>query len=135
MLPLPKSMVVLSLAVPEKHVRQNFFLYKLSVSQMPRAAAFQARHYPAAGILPPHRGAELDGMGRDGSTHAVPPAPAGSPAAAFPGHCPSTTPVLLLASSLRVFLYMEKFAEEALRLRIVVEFGYTTENSAAQFPS
>lgn len=80
MLPLPKSMVVLSLAVPEKHTRQNFFLYiNSSVSQMPRAAAFWAHNYPATGILPPHRGAEMDGMGRRGRTNAVPPVPARSP--------------------------------------------------------
>lgn len=92
---------------------------------MPRAAAFQARNYAAAGTLPPHRGVGMDGTGRE-LGHPPPPA--------FPGHGLSAASISLLISSPRVFRYVGKFAEEALRLKFVVEFGYIMENSTAKFP-
>jgi len=61
-------MVVLSLAVLEEYVRQNFFYMKLSVLQTPRAAAFQACNYPGAGIVPPRCRAGMEGTGAGSPT-------------------------------------------------------------------
>lgn len=99
MLPLPKSMVVLSLpiieaelgplAAPEKHVRQNFFYINSLYHKCQGQPAFQAPNYPSAGSLPP--GLHSDAPPR--STH-LPPAPS---AAGLQLHDPCLSPKKLRA--------------------------------------
>lgn len=111
LLPLSKSGVVWALAVLEKHVRRDFFIYKPSAWQMLRAGTFQARNHAATGTLPPSLGAGTEGWA--GIIHLL------LPCWARPIHSNTS----LLISSPAAFPEVGKFAEEASCLRIP-EFGY-----------
>lgn len=118
LLPLPKSGVVWALAVLEKHMRRDFFIYKPSAWQTLRAGTFQARYHAATGTLPPSLGAGMEGWA--GITTRSCPA----------GHDPST------ATHHRSSPALQRFHRwESLRRRHRVYGSLSLDVSSAEFPS
>lgn len=143
MLPLLKSMVVLSLpiieaelgplAVPEKHVRQNFFYINSLYHKCQGQPAFQALNYPAAGSLPP-------GLAqRCRSEHDVPRARQHP----HPHPPPLCLPWVLQICSFHISAYLQhvhisllgKVCGPCIVFMLVDEFGYILQNSLTKFLS